>query len=137
MKKIYSLFFILVLTTATYISGQKRNVCNNKLLEGFVQDGPEYSLKLEDSKTGKIFLSFFEGFQYRLVICSENTKKYKIALYDIEKKVLFSGTCEDYIKYLDLKFKSSIACIAEIRVNDYSNSKARFSISIGFKEVVK
>jgi hypothetical protein len=113
--KFYKILLVFLLLISGFkLTAQEKQNCNTTLHDGFIQDGREYSLFLEDGKSGKVYLSFFGGFQYRLLICSSNTKKYKIALYDIEKKLLFSGSCEDYTKKYDLRFKSNIACVAII-----------------------
>ena len=112
----------------------QKNDCKTKALDGYIIDGQVYTLTLEDSKTGKIFLSFFDGFQYRFVICSQTTQKYRIDLYDIEKKILFSGSCEDFTKYFDLKFSSNLAGYIEVTVDKEFKEKQLFKVSIGFKE---
>jgi uncharacterized membrane protein YciS (DUF1049 family) len=128
------LLVILLMPIAITLSAQEKQNCNATLHDGYIQDGREYSLILEEGKTGKVYLSFFEGFQYRLLICSNNSKKYKIALYDIEKKLLFSGTCEDYSKSFDLRFKSNIACVAIISISVNEVADPKFTIVVGFKE---
>ena len=130
-KILLVIFFLMV---ATKLSSQEKQNCNTTLHDGYIQDGKEYSLTLEDGKTGRVYLSFFEGFQYRLLICSSNTKKYKIDLYDIEKKLLFSGNCEDYSKKFDFKFKSNIACVAIISIDVNAITDPKFTIVVGFKE---
>ncbi len=116
------------------VTGQTNESCYTNEMKGFIKDGQDYTLTLEDSKTGKIYLSFFEGFQYRVIICSKNIRNFKIALYDIEKNLLFSGSCENYVKDIDLKFKSNIACFAEVTIDKIPDYKPVFSIAIGFKE---
>jgi hypothetical protein len=132
-KKLVILFF-MIFGSLAQVFGQTSSACYNKEMNGFIKDGQDYSLILEDSKTGKIYLSFFEGFQYRLVICSTNTKKFKISLFDIEKNLLYSTTCDNYIKNIDLKFKSNIACIAEVSIDNNPSVNPVFTIAIGFKE---
>lgn len=127
------ILIVLYLFVNQIVVSSQTTVCENNLLNGFIIDGQEYTLNLEDSNTGKIYLTFFDGFQYRIVICSESCKKYKITLFDIEKKVLFSGSCENYTKFLDLKFTSNIACFAEI-VTSEPRPKQQFKVVIGFKE---
>lgn len=134
MKKTLSIFIIILLTlSGAYSQSANLNSCIAQHLEGFMKDGQNYNLKIENSKSGKVYLSFFQGFQYRLVICSSNAKNYKITLYDIEKKVLFSSACNDYSKTLDFVFKSNIACIAEITVDETTPTPG-FTIALGFKE---
>jgi hypothetical protein len=130
-----SLFIIFTLVFAFHkISAQELNACDLKLLDGFIQDGQNYALTLEDSKKGLIYISFFEGFHYRILFCSNTSKKFKITIYDIEKKMLLSDVCDNYSKYIDLEFKSNIACVAEIAVENVSNIKPIFNISMGFNE---
>jgi hypothetical protein len=128
------LLFLFLLLVAIKLPAQEKQNCNTTLNDGYIQDGREYSLTLEEGKTGRVYLSFFEGFQYRLLVCSSNTKKYKIALYDIEKKLLFSGSCEDYTKKFDLRFKSNIACVAIISIDVNAVADPKFTIVVGFKE---
>lgn len=134
MKFYLSLVVISILLTCNQLTAQDSPACYEKELSGFIKDGQDYKLTLENSKKGSIYISFFEGFQYRMAICSDNTKKFKIVLYDIEKKMLFSGSCENYAKSIDLKFKSNIACIAEISTADVLVEKPVFTIAIGFKQ---
>jgi hypothetical protein len=115
-------------------SGQNKQACYSNDLKGFIKDGQDYTLTLENSKTGKIFLTFFEGFQYRLVICSSNTKDFKISLYDIDKKLLYSTVCNDFIKNIDIQFNSNIACIAEVSVDNIAKENPKFTIAIAFKQ---
>ena len=122
-------FYILNLS----VSNAQISIWNSSLLKNYIVDGQEYTLVLEDSNLGKVYMNFFDGYQYRVLICSETTKNYKVTLYDIEKKLLFSGSCDDYIKYLDLKFDSNIACYVEISVAD-PKPKQQFKVVIGFKE---
>jgi hypothetical protein len=126
--------FLMISGSLIQAFGQSASACYNKDMAGFIKDGQDYTLTLEDSRTGKIYLSFFEGFQYRLVICSNNTKKFKILIFDIEKNLLFSTICDDYNKKIDLKFKSNIACIAEVSVDKMPKVAPVFTIAIGFKE---
>jgi hypothetical protein len=130
-----SLFIIFILIFGiSKNSAQELNACDIKLLDGFIQDGQNYTLTLEDSKKGLVYFTFFEGFHYRILICSNTSKVFKITLYDIEKKMLFSDLCNNYSKYIDLKFKSNIACVAEIAVDNISGIKPIFNISMGFNE---
>jgi hypothetical protein len=132
MKNI--ILYILIILSSS-ISAKGIDTLNNKLLEGYIIDGQEYTLKLTESNKGKIYMSFFDGFEYRLVISSQSTQKYSIILFDIDKKILFSGTCDDYTKFLDLKFQSNIACYAEINVDGNNRTSHIFNITIGFKEI--
>jgi hypothetical protein len=130
-----SQFILFILLFANYkTSAQELRMCNLKLLDSFIQDGQNYTLTLEDSKKGMVYLSFFEGFQYRILLCSNTTKNFRITLYDIDKKVLFSDICDNFSKFIDIKFKSNIACVAEITVDHISNTRPVFNISLGFNE---
>jgi hypothetical protein len=128
------IFVLFYFSCSMRIHCQEMTMCYDQDMKGFIKDGQDYTLTLEDSKTGKLYLSFFEGFHYRIVICSGNIKKFKISLFDIEKKMLFSGDCDNYIKDIDLKFKSNIACIAEISIDNLPEYKPVFIIAVGFKE---
>jgi hypothetical protein len=135
LQKIF-LFHLFIFLFSLHAMGQVSAPCNKMASDGFIIDGQQYSLDLEDSKIGKVYISFFDGFKYRIAICSSTAKKYKIRLYDIEKKLLFSSSCDNYSKSLDVKFKSNIACYIEIAVDEVSNSPQHFAVNIGFKDNV-
>ncbi len=134
MQNKIAILLLLFFSGLSQAQDQSASPCYDRDMKGFIKDGQDYTLTLEDSKTGKIYISFFEGFQYRLVICSNNTRKFKISLFDIEKNLLYSGICNNYIKNIDLRFKSNIACIAEVSVENEPLFKPVFTIAIGFKE---
>jgi hypothetical protein len=127
------IIFLFVLSVGLY--GQQQLNFINDNLTGYNIDGQEHNLKLEDSKSGKIVLSFIEGFQYRFIISSKTVKKYKIELFDIEKKLLFSSLCDNYTKVLDFYFKSYMACYVEITANEPSSQLQQFTIGVGYKKV--
>jgi hypothetical protein len=84
-----AILFLIIIGGFIQAFGQTPSACNDKEMKGFIKDGQDYSLTLEDSKIGKIYISYLEGFQYRLLICSNNTKKFKITIFDIEKNLLY------------------------------------------------
>ena len=104
-------------------------------MKDYVVDGQPYYLLLKGSEKGKIFFSFFDIFEYRVALCSTTHKKFKIELFDIEKKLLYSGSCEDYTKVLDLNFKSNIAGYIEVTCENIGTIDPAFQIVIGFKEL--
>jgi hypothetical protein len=133
IKRLIVLLSILGIVSGNFATENSSKPGN--YLDGYIVDGQVYVLKLNDSNTGKVFLSFFDGFNYRLLISSKTTQKYQIKLFDIEKKILYSTTCDDYTKFIDLRFQSNAACYAEIAAEGNSSSNI-FSISIGFKEII-
>jgi hypothetical protein len=132
MVRFFCLIAILLVFSAK-TNAQDEFQCAEGRMKDYILDGQPYKLVLKGSDRGKIYFSFFDAFSYRIAICSNTHKKYTIALYDIQKKVLFSGTCEDYSKVLDMHFKSNIAGYIEIVCNDLSASDPTFQIMIGFK----
>ena len=130
-KGIVLLLSVIFISTTASVFG---NDNANNSLDGYIVDGQNNTLKLTDSNSGKAFMTFFDGFNYRLVISSKTTKKYEIKLFDIEKKILFSTTCDDYTKFIDLRFQSNMACYAEI-IADGNNNINIFNITVGFKEI--
>ena len=126
---------LMLLTLAMKLSAQDTIFCARDRMKDFVLDGQEYHLVLKGSDRGKIFFSFFDAFEYRIAFCSNTSKKYKIDLYDIQKKLLFSGSCKDFTKILDVSFKSNIAGYIEIICENQGNIDPVFQILIGFKEL--
>jgi hypothetical protein len=105
-------------------------------MENYIVDGQTYTLTLSDGTTAKAYLTMFKGFDYRVHISSKTIKNYKISLFDIEKKMLFSGTCENFEKTNDLKFQSNFTGYLQIDILEGKNDikDKVFNIVIGFKE---
>jgi hypothetical protein len=130
----FFLLFIFLLNLLEALP-QKEKKCMDLLSSDFITDGQHYTLTLNNSNTARIFLSFFEGFQYRLVICNNDIRNYTLCLYDIEKKLLFSGSCDNFTNSWDFSFKSTIACVVEIKAEKVEKPEITFNIVLGFKEL--
>lgn len=130
----FKYLIIILLSFHFSLFADEKPDCGSNFLHGYIIDGQHYVLNIEESNQGKAFISFLEGFDYRIVICSNSTQKYKVELYDIEKKMLFSGNCENFSKTIDVRFASSIACYLIIVVDAKAGEKSVFNISMGFKE---
>lgn len=131
--KITTILFIAFLGIQFTFS-QKNINCPITELNGYIIDGQQHTLTLKGTNQGKAYFSLFDGFQYRIVICSSTQKNYKIALFDIEKKMLLSTHCDDYTKVIDVAFLSGIAGYIEIIIPGKTNTDPEFEILIGFKE---
>jgi hypothetical protein len=135
LKITLKLFLTILLTVISFsASAQEINNCGNYTMKGYLSDGQDYVIKLNNSNSARVYTSFFENFEYQLYVCSPNIKYYKIYIYDIEKKLLFSGTCDKFTKAWNISFKSTIACIIEIVVDGSPKPGSMFNILLGFKE---
>ena len=135
MKKQLGLTYIFLLLGIFPTFAQSEFTCAKQRMKDYIIDGQQYNLVLKGSDKGKVFFSFFDVFEYRIALCSSTHKSYKIAIYDIEKKLLYSGSCEDYTKVLDLSFKSNIAGYIEVTCENQGKIEPAFQIVIGFKEL--
>jgi hypothetical protein len=131
----FYIIFIFLFQIFLPVFSQSGKRCKDFITSDYLTEGQSYTIKLNRSNTARIFLSFFEGYQYRFIICSREIKNYKIYLYDIEKKLLFSGTCDNFAKSWDFIFKSTIACIAELEVEGKQKPNASFDLVLGFKDL--
>ncbi|HOK51093.1 MAG: hypothetical protein WHT29_08655 [Bacteroidales bacterium] len=118
-------------------SAQTNPICKEVNLGDYTIDGQSYTLTFDEKPQVSIYLVFFHGFDYRLHFCSPHIKKYRITLYDIEKKVLFSEFCQDNEKSLEFRFDSNLAAIIEI--SQLVEKEGRITpgdirITVGFKE---
>jgi len=137
MKSQNKLWFFIV-SLFLFFSGipeHGTNICKQMLPSGFVSDGRCYQVKFSSNEPAKAYLSFFNGYTYHIAFCSTSVKKYKIELYDIEKKLLFSGNCENYSLSWDLAFQASLSCFAVISPEETIKKEETLAISIGFKEL--
>ncbi|MCX7986720.1 MAG: hypothetical protein N2662_07260 [Bacteroidales bacterium] len=135
-KKTILLSTILLMTTNMGI-GQTSISCSSPNLGDYTIDGQSYSLTFDEKPKVSIYLVFFKGFDYRLNFCSPQLNNYRITLYDIEKKILFSELCEQNEKSLDFRFESNLAAIVEIsqRVeNEAQFLPGEIRLTVGFKE---
>jgi hypothetical protein len=129
------IYIILLIVLANNIQAQQ-DILINAPMQGYIVDGQSYTLTISDGTKGKAYLTMFNGFDYRIHVSSKSIKKYKVSLFDIEKKVLFSSTCENYEKTNDIRFQSNFTGYIQIDVKEGLNESKNidFNIIIGFKE---
>jgi len=129
--------FAIILLLSEYVGAQSSINCSVKLPTKYIQDGQSYSIELDESAIGKIYITFQSGFDYRLQFCSSTVKDYRIKIFDIEKKELVSNICNNYEKSINIRFKSDIACVIEIECIDKNvikKTKPIFNFVVGIKD---
>lgn len=131
-RYLYLVIFVVLTTSA---NGQQ-DISINAPMKGYIVDGQSYTLEISEGTTGKAYLTMFKGFDYRIHVSSKAIKNYKVSLFDIEKKVLFSSTCENFEKTDDIRFQSNFTGHLQIEVKEgqYDLKQTVFNITIGFKE---
>jgi hypothetical protein len=105
-------------------------------MDNFIVDGQTYTLSIIDGTIGKAYLTMFKGFNYRVHVSSKLVKNYKVSLFDIEKKILFSSASENFVKTCDISFVSNFTGYIQVEIDEKQNdgSPKNFNITIGFKE---
>jgi hypothetical protein len=130
------LFIAIILFSLPAFTNESQG-CPSLLSNDFIRDGRNYSLSLNLNKTARLYVSFFEGYQYRIAACSKDVKNFSLNLYDTDKNLLFSGNCENFEQYWNLRFKNTVACIAEISVNQQAHQNGLLNLLIGYKDLHK
>jgi hypothetical protein len=130
------LYIIILVIVSCKLSAQSLDIAINAPMESFIVDGQTYTLTISDGKIGRAYLTMFKGFDYRVHISSKTIKNYKVSLFDIEKKMLFSGSCENFERTDDIRFRSNFTGFLQIVIDEDQNNIINkvFNITIGFKE---
>jgi hypothetical protein len=124
----------------TQMQGQNSVSCNyNKVFydDGYIIDGQSYTLTFDEKPQVSMYIVFFSGYDYRIYFCSKSIKKYRIYLYDIERKLLISEFCEQYQQSLDMRFDSNLAAIVEVHKvveNEQQLTHGDIKLTVGFKD---
>lgn len=118
--------------------GQQNLPCTVKNMGKYTVDGQSYTLTFDEKPQVSIYLVFFRGFDYRILICSPQIEKFRVTLYDIEKKVLLSESCQNHEISFDFRFYSNLAAIVEISQRVENNQvqiiPGEIHLTLGFKE---
>jgi hypothetical protein len=80
-----------------------------------------------------MYITFSEGFTYQLAACSDKIIRYEIKIFDTQRKLLFSSTCDNYTKKWAFRFKSTVSCIAEFKALESPTPSSQLKVQIGFK----
>ncbi len=131
----FKYLFILFISCSTYLCAGDCFKSTSDMLKDYILDGQQHVLKIKEGLKGKAYFTFFEGFVYRVVVCSNVVKNYKISVFDIENNLIYSKNCDNYSSLLDLKFDANIAGYLLIEVGDKQNINTfTFDLTIGIKE---
>lgn len=99
----------------------------------YLSDGQYYNLIVNPNEKSKLYITFIEGFTYQIITCSDNHPQYEIKIFDTNMKQLFQDISESYNKSWELKFQSSVSCIAEFRLMGKPVKKSNINVLVGFK----
>ncbi len=136
--KIHIIIFFLLFSSAGFLVAQENSVSNCINLvntDGFVSDGQEYKIKLDENNRARFLATFYGGSYYRIVGCTNITNsKLTITVYDTEKNPLFCNKDFNYLPYWNFKFTSTIDCIIEFEFDRNLVIKEEVLLLIGFKE---
>lgn len=140
MKKIYSIAFILsMLACFNQAYAQCDTVANYclKNMPPYLSDGQNYRALIVGDEIAEFSGTFFGGSEYRVAACSGLTDGNLIfSIYDQEKNLLYSNEKYKNAPYWDFKFKSTINCIIEAKLDrKKSNADSGCAVLLlGFKQ---
>ncbi len=138
MKKLLYIFLLVSLnfTISTSLSAQIdsiTNLCAQYLKPPYISDGQQYSALLNGDEVAEFHATFYGGSTYRIVGFSGLQKgNLSITVYDEERNILFSNTDYDNTPYWDFKFKSTINCIIEAKLDSKNLTSGIAVLLIGF-----
>ena len=133
LKYLYS---IVLICCSLYLNAGNCPTHSDGILKGYILDGQQHVLKINEGTKGKAYFTFFEGFNYRFVVCSDVVKDFKVSVFDVEKNLIYSKWCNDYLSVIDMKFNSNIAGYLLIEVGEIKQNINTFTfrLTIGIKE---
>ena len=123
-------------TISTSLSAQIdsiTNLCAEYLKPPYISDGQQYSALLNGDEVAEFHVTFYGGSTYRIVGFSGLQKgNLSITVYDEERNILFSNTDYDNTPFWDFKFKSTINCIIEAKLDSKNLTSGIAVLLIGF-----
>lgn len=138
MKKLLYILLLVSLsfTISNSLSAQIdsiTNLCATYLKPPYISDGQQYSALLNGDEVAEFHATFYGGSTYRIVGFSGLQKgNLSITVYDEERNILFSNTDYDNTPYWDFKFKSTINCIIEAKLDSKNLTSGIAVLLIGF-----
>jgi hypothetical protein len=136
--KTYIILILLLIFSVGFSKAQDNSISNCINLvntEGYVSDGQEYRIKLDENNRARFLATFYGGSYYRIVGCTNiKESKLTITVYDTEKNPLFCNKDFNYLPYWNFKFTSTIDCIIEFEFDRNLIIKEEVLLLIGFKE---
>lgn len=136
--KINIIVIFLFITSVRFLIAQDNTISNCINLvntDGYVSDGQEYKIKLDENNRARFLATFYGGSYYRIVGCTNITQsKLTLTVYDTEKNLLFCNKDFDFVPYWNFKFTSTIDCIIEFEFDRNFVIKEEVLLLIGFKE---
>ncbi len=125
---------LLITLLFIYISATiAQENCSKMLDQAFISDGQSHKISLSEAEPSKLFYTFVEGLTYQIATCSEKNIHYELKIFDTNKKLMFSGVCATSFKRWDLRFNSTVSCIAEFRLLSSTTKNKQLKVTIGFK----
>jgi len=137
-NKTYIILILFLLFSVGFSKAQDNSISNCINLvntDGYVSDGQEYRIKLDENNRARFLATFYGGSYYRIVGCTNITdSKLTLTVYDTEKNPLFCNKDFNYLPYWNFKFTSTIDCIIEFEFDRNLIIKEEVLLLIGFKE---
>jgi hypothetical protein len=119
----------------------KAQVCDSiadqclKHLPPFISDGQNYRALVLEDEIAEFNGTFFGGSTYRIAACSGVTEGSLVfSIYDKDRNLLYTNEKYKNAPYWDFKFKSTMDCIIEAKLDKSKQLKSGCAVMlIGFK----
>ena len=110
--------------------------CLKNLGNNFVSDGQNYKALVTADDVAEFNATFYGGSTYRIAACSAGGDGSIIFMvYDKQRNLLFSNADQKNAPYWDFKFKNTMDCVIEAKLNPANAAKSGCAILlIGFKQ---
>jgi hypothetical protein len=111
--------------------------CNSSIPVDYLPYGEQFTINVTNVNPAIAYIPLMHNAMYRLVFCSSDLKKYKVELFDIEKKLLFSTVCENYVTNINVTFNNPVTCYVVVSLYETKQTTGSVKFTIVYKELSK
>ena len=135
--------FLLSVIASVFYSQQTQAQCDlvskdclKNLGNNYVSDGQNYKALVTTEDVAEFNATFYGGSTYRLTACTAGEDGSVIFMvYDKQRNLLFSNADQKFAPYWDFKFKSTMDCVIEAKLNPTKSATSGCAVLlIGFKQ---
>ncbi len=132
---IIALFTVVGLSTSAMAQCDSiATLCAKHITANYISDGQSYRALLNGDEVAEFRATFYGGSTYRIAGCSGFKDGNAIfTIFDEDHNLLFTNSDHKNTPYWDLKFKSTVDCIIETKLNTNMVRSGCATLVIGFK----
>ncbi|HET6245636.1 MAG: hypothetical protein H0V01_00540 [Bacteroidetes bacterium] len=136
-KSIIVLLFALPLSVFAQCNSFMKLKCN-PILKPYLSSGQVFNSTLLSEDKAKLLLTFYEGMNYRIVVCSQpELGNVQMRLKDGKNKIVFTGSVQES-NFWDLKVDATQVMTIEVLTPVLENTESMVksgcvSLMVGFK----